>query len=257
MIPRSHIIEWFHTAPWPTDDQVEQDLVLSRLIVDIANDPLLGEELVFRGGTCLHKLYLPKPWRYSEDLDYVRRTGSPIGPVLDALRHIADLHRFEVRTNVGEVPKLIMRGAFESGARLRVKIEMNTYERSPSRPYRHRDFEVRSAWFDGSGRVLTFDPNELVATKIRALYQRSKGRDLFDLWLALNEIGLSGEEIVSCFEPYRPDRFTRRLAENNLLAKTEDADFRRDLLPLVRAWPELYDIDRAADQILSEVFIHL
>jgi predicted nucleotidyltransferase component of viral defense system len=45
--------------------------VLSRLIIEIANNATLGEELVFRGGTCLHKLYLSKPLRYSEDLDYV------------------------------------------------------------------------------------------------------------------------------------------------------------------------------------------
>ncbi|MDZ7734161.1 MAG: nucleotidyl transferase AbiEii/AbiGii toxin family protein [Acidimicrobiia bacterium] len=43
----------------------------SRLIVAIANHPLLGEELVFRDGTCLHKVVLPEPLRYSEDLDYV------------------------------------------------------------------------------------------------------------------------------------------------------------------------------------------
>ena len=40
---------------------------------------LLGPELAFRGGTCLHKLCLPQPFRYSEDLDYVRTThgGGP------------------------------------------------------------------------------------------------------------------------------------------------------------------------------------
>jgi len=38
--------------------------------------------------------------------------------------------------------------------------------------------------------VLTFEPAELVATKLRALYQRRMGRDLFDLWLALTHIGL-------------------------------------------------------------------
>lgn len=89
MIPAGHITRWAKNAPWPTREQVEQDLVLSRLIVEIANHPLLGEELVFRGGTCLHKLHLPTPRRYSEDLDYVRVTSSGIGPVLDALREVA------------------------------------------------------------------------------------------------------------------------------------------------------------------------
>ncbi|RTL09326.1 MAG: hypothetical protein EKK62_02785 [Acidimicrobiia bacterium] len=90
MIPAGHITRWAKNAPWPTREQVEQDLVLSRLIVEIANHPLLGDELVFRGGTCLHRLHLPTPRRYSEDLDYVRVTSSGIGPVLDALREVGD-----------------------------------------------------------------------------------------------------------------------------------------------------------------------
>ncbi len=52
VIPRPSIVAWSPAAPWPSEDQIEQDLALSRLIVEIANDPYLGEELVFRGGTC-------------------------------------------------------------------------------------------------------------------------------------------------------------------------------------------------------------
>ena len=94
MIPRAAITEWGRVVPWPTVEQVEQDLLLSRLIIEIANDDYLGDELVFRGGTCLHKLHAPKPLRYSEDLDYVRSTGGGItdlthvGPgSAGALRH--------------------------------------------------------------------------------------------------------------------------------------------------------------------------
>lgn len=89
MIPQAHIAAWRSVAPWPTDAQVEQDLILSRLIVDIANHALLGPELVFRGGTALHKLHLPEALRYSDDLDYVRRTQSGFGPCIDALREVA------------------------------------------------------------------------------------------------------------------------------------------------------------------------
>jgi len=78
VIPQAAITEWGRTVPWPTVEQIAQDLVLSRLIVEIANDDYLGDELVFRGGTCLHKLYAPAPVRCSEDLDYVRSTGGGI-----------------------------------------------------------------------------------------------------------------------------------------------------------------------------------
>jgi predicted nucleotidyltransferase component of viral defense system len=72
VIPAASITAWARNAPWPTPDQIEQDLLLSRLICEIAAHPNLGDELVFRGGTCLHKLHLPQSLRYSEDLDYVR-----------------------------------------------------------------------------------------------------------------------------------------------------------------------------------------
>jgi predicted nucleotidyltransferase component of viral defense system len=89
VIPQAYLNEWSTQAPWPQQAQVEQDLVLSRLIIEIARHELLGEELAFRGGTCLHKLHLPKQLRYSEDLDYVRGTHSGIKPYLTTLRDIA------------------------------------------------------------------------------------------------------------------------------------------------------------------------
>jgi predicted nucleotidyltransferase component of viral defense system len=58
VIPRARITAWRAKAPWATDAQVEQDLVLSRALVEIYSDPLLRTELAFRGGTALHKLYL-------------------------------------------------------------------------------------------------------------------------------------------------------------------------------------------------------
>ena len=78
MIPRDAITAWGVDHRWPLRDQVEQDLLLSRAICAIAEDPYLSGELVFRGGTALHKLHLDRPYRYSEDLDYVRRTAGGI-----------------------------------------------------------------------------------------------------------------------------------------------------------------------------------
>lgn len=63
---------------------------------------------------------------------------------------------------------------------------------------------------------------ELVATKIRALFQRSKGRDLFDLWLAITRLGVTPADLVACFGPYRPDGYTARRAEQNLREKLDD-----------------------------------
>ena len=76
MIPAGAVTAWIADHPWPTREQVEQDLLLSRAICSIAGDPYLSRELVFRGGTALHKLHLAKPLRYSEVLDYVRTSAT-------------------------------------------------------------------------------------------------------------------------------------------------------------------------------------
>ncbi|MGH9190441.1 MAG: nucleotidyl transferase AbiEii/AbiGii toxin family protein [Acidimicrobiales bacterium] len=255
MIPRADIVDWGRRVGWPTDEQVEQDLLLSRLIIEIANDPYLGEELVFRGGTCLYKLHADKAYRYSEDLDYVRRSGGGIADLTRAVSAIGSALGMEVRTRIGQQPKIYLRAPFESGdARMRIKVEVNTFERSPARELVRLPYSVKSAWFTGRADVLTFSLAELVSTKLRALFQRSKGRDLFDLWLALSQLGIAPMDIVACFDAYRPRGYTRGRAEQNLRAKLANRTFREDVMPLVATWPEGYDIAAAADLVITEVF---
>lgn len=86
MIPQAFITEWQQFAPWSSEAQVEQDLVLSRAITEIFSHPLLASALAFRGGTALHKLFVQPAARYSEDIDLVQITEGPIGPILEALR---------------------------------------------------------------------------------------------------------------------------------------------------------------------------
>ena len=254
MIPAAFITDWGNTVRWPTVEQIEQDLVLSRLIIEIANDDYLGNELVFRGGTCLHKLHLNPALRYSEDLDYVRRSDGGIGVLLDAVRAIADRLDMRVTTNIKSFPKIRLRTPFTSGnGTMSVKVEVNTYERSPARELVRVPYTVDSQWYQGTADVQTFVIAELVATKIRALFQRSKGRDLFDLWLALTELDVPPADIVECFAPYRPDKFTAALAEQNLRAKLIDPSFRQDLDQLVSIQRNEYDIDVAAELIIGQL----
>ena len=72
MIPRRYIEEWRQDAPWPDNAQVEQDLVIERALIELFSDDLLRENLAFRGGTALHKIYLNPQVRYSEDIDLVQ-----------------------------------------------------------------------------------------------------------------------------------------------------------------------------------------
>ena len=66
MIPEMNIIAWSKSAPWADIRQIEQDLIISRALIDLFRDPVLARELRFRGGTALRKLHLPAPMRYSE-----------------------------------------------------------------------------------------------------------------------------------------------------------------------------------------------
>lgn len=244
MITQADIAHWRTLVPWISPEDVEQDLVLSRLIIDFARHPLLGRELLFRGGTCLHKLWLDRPWRYSEDLDYVRRSRGGVGEVLDAIREVAaDAGFDEVRTQIGKHPKARLRATFAGGRPLQVKVELNTFERVPARSTITREFHIDSPWFSGSAEVPTFTLDELVATKIRALFQRNKGRDLFDLWLAVRYAGASPADIARCFDRYRPEGWTVRRARANLDAKLGRNDFRGDLDPLLVEWPADYTVE--------------
>lgn len=257
MIPNAVVTAWGLTRPWPSRQQIEQDLLLARLIVDIYNHPYLGSELVFRGGTCLHQLRLRAPMRYSEDLDFVRRTHAGIGEVFDALRDIADrIGLGVVRRVTSGNPKMVFnaRAEHDSSIPIRVKIEVNTYETSPAHSLENVPFEVDTTWFRGRALVQTYAAHELVATKIRALYQRRKGRDLFDLWVALSELQLDPGRIVAAFAPYRPEGFSGTVAEENLRAKLANTGFRRDLEPLLAVGTTAhYDIDAAGELVIREL----
>jgi hypothetical protein len=110
MIPTQNIVAWSKGAPWAEPRQVEQDLIIARALVELFRDPFLSKELRFRGGTALNKLHFPRPLRYSEDIDLVRTTAGPIGPVLDKVREILVPWLGKPRFDQSEVaPKLRFR----------------------------------------------------------------------------------------------------------------------------------------------------
>ena len=50
MIQQAYITAWRAVAPWQDDAQVEQDLVLSRAVVAIFQQPDLAKQVALRGG---------------------------------------------------------------------------------------------------------------------------------------------------------------------------------------------------------------
>jgi predicted nucleotidyltransferase component of viral defense system len=257
LIPQAFITHWGNRAPWPTETQIEQDLILSRLIVVIANHDLLGDELAMRGGTCLHKLHLPAPLRYSEDLDYVRRTQGGVAPLMAALREIATSMRLieDGYEQNFQMVRMIFDAEPTSGVgRIRVKIETNVREIDSFEARVTLPFEVESPWWNGSADVPTFSIEELMGTKLRALYQRRKGRDVFDLWLALTTLDPDVERTIGAFRHYiGDDIFGFGDLARNLTAKLADREFRADLDQLVVESPAGYALDTAADLVMERL----
>jgi predicted nucleotidyltransferase component of viral defense system len=258
VIPRDYITEWRAVVPWVEDAQVEQDLVISRALVEIFSHPHLGKELAFRGGTALHKLHSKRPARYSEDIDLVQVNAGPIGTTLTALHAVLDswLGVPQSSQREGRVT-LNYRFASEDAPplRLRLKVEINSREHFTVFGYNKVPFEVNSRWFRGAAEILTYGLEELLATKLRALYQRKKGRDLFDLAVALETTSVKPEGIAEGFARYMEregKRVTRAQFEQNLAGKLRDKQFAADIQPLLAAEYE-WDRDKGAQVILERM----
>ena len=262
MIPQAAIVAWRAVAPWADDALVEQDLVLSRALVELFTEPELPGGLAFRGGTALHKLFLAPASRYSEDLDLVQVEAGPIGPLLDGIRRRLDpwlglpsrgraeggatlIYRFE-----SEIPPV---------RPLRLKVEINTREHFAVHGYVQRPFQVASRWFSGAARIQTFGVDELLATKLRALYQRRRGRDLFDLWAAWHGTEVDPSRVVKTLGAYLRTQgltVTHAQFEQNFAAKARDQAFLDEPRPLLAPGVD-YDSGAAVGLVRKQFLMHL
>lgn len=269
MIPRANIITWRSHAPWRLDEQVEQDLVLSRAIVEIFSDPVLSSELAIRGGTALHKLFLAPPSRYSEDIDFVQFHSGPIGPVMSAIHARIDpwLGKPKWKQSRGRVTFIYrFQSEIPPVKPSRLKIEINTREHFSVLGLDRVLFSVSNPWYVGEAKVVTYSVEELLGTKMRALYQRKKGRDLFDLATAIDRIPhLDLAKIAHCFEIYMDKegaRVSRAEFEGNLIQKLNDKQFLQDLQPLLASQHTLgsvgsFDVAQTGSEVLQRLVSHL
>lgn len=250
MINRASILQWRTQVPWNTSEQVEQDLIICRALVAIFSDEFLASQLAFRGGTALHKLYLTPQSRYSEDIDLVQIEAGPIKPILSRLGEVLDflpdkvvkqkrynntiLYRME-----SEIPPIVP---------IRLKIEINCFDHFNELGLVKVPFFVENSWFSGNCELTTYTLNELLGTKLRALYQRKKGRDLFDLYKALSITDVDPEVIIRCYIRYmefsvsQPPTYKQFIL--NMESKMIDPDFLEDMRSLIRS-DENYDIQEA------------
>ncbi|NKB55036.1 MAG: nucleotidyl transferase AbiEii/AbiGii toxin family protein [Alphaproteobacteria bacterium] len=257
MIPVQNIVAWGNIAPWADQRQVEQDLIISRALVEIFSDEMLCDALRFRGGTALNKLHFPAPLRYSEDIDLVRTAAGPIGPILDQLRLVLEPWLGRAQFDQSPVaPKFRFRVDAEdgSGVPIRLKIEINTREIEAFDAPAALTLKIANPWFSGEAAIPTFSREEMLATKLRALLQRDKGRDLYDLAHGLNVLeGLYADRIVEMFERYLDlsgQVISRAQAQERMFAKLANPRFLLDMRPLLPA----AQVEALTEQSTAESF---
>ena len=188
MIPRDYVTAWRTRAPWGQDSQVEQDLILSRAMIEIFSNSVLAEGLAMRGGAAIYKLYLRPPARYSEDIDLVQLDAGPAGPLMDTLREVLNSLlgtprwrqtegrvTFVYRFNSEDVPALP----------LRLKIEINSCEHFSVFELARVRFAVESRWLQTSPR--SSPTGRAARNQAPRALPAHQGRDLFDLATALED----------------------------------------------------------------------
>lgn len=214
--------------------------------------------MVFRGGTALNKLYIKPATRYSEDLDFVQINSEPIGPIIANIRNSLDSWLGKPKGKLTErSAKLIYSYLTHNGNTAKIKIEINTTEHFQVKDLKRINYSVNSSWFDGSSDVLTYELEELIATKLRALYQRRKGRDLFDLWYVIKQNIINIENVIQIFSQYckREDLvITRAIFEKDLMHKYLHPEFKIDMEPLL-AMEVKWDFEEAFN-LVSESIIN-
>ena len=255
-ITRQDILAHQTVVPWSAQYQIEQDLLLCRAMVALFNDAFLGTQIAMRGGTLLHKVHLAPPSRYSEDIDlvvvgtrsedHIRRAirrvladvlGSPKASAWDtltlALRNTVKPSR--VLRMTYSLPSLM-----EPGRMLNIVVEANVTERTPHRPVVAIPFQFPFREQSIQTQIHGYDIHELLGTKMRAMFQRKRGRDLFDLYWALTKSTSPVEpaRIIESFQHYMKQEGTKAgRAEfiGILEAHLRDRGFCSDMEPLLRA----------------------
>jgi len=138
---------------------------------------------------------------------------------------------------------------------MRLKIEINTREHFAVLGLVRHQIAADNPWCMRRADVTTYHIDELFGTKLRALYQRKKGRDLFDLWLALSRGMVDPQSFVACFAEYMTHEghaVSRAQFEQNLHDKQSDRTFLEDIKPLLRA-DIRYDAEKAMTLVRTEL----
>lgn len=254
-ITRRDILAHQSVVPWSMQYQIEQDLLLCRTMAALFDDVFLSGQIAMRGGTLLHKVHLAPASRYSEDIDLVVVGARPEEHIRRAVRRVLMDVLGKPKASVWDNLKLALRNTvkpsrilrmtyslpsiIEPGRMLDIVVEANVTERKPhltvveipfSFPFREQPVQTR---------IKGYDIHEMLGTKLRAMFQRKRGRDLFDLFWALTNSAspVDPSAIIESFQHYMKAEGTQagRAEFLGILdAHLKDRGFCSDMEPLLR-----------------------
>jgi predicted nucleotidyltransferase component of viral defense system len=196
-----------------TEEVVEKDYVLGWLLAGIGAHPVLGSSWVFKGGTCLKKCYI-ETYRFSEDLDFTVLEGGPLAPddllpvLLEMLDKVEQESGLELMARLPVVRlrpdgrsaegRIYYRGPRGAPGEARVKLDL-TYDEVVVEP--PVDRLITHAYEDelpAPATVRCYAFAEVFAEKLRALAQRTRPRDLYDVVNLYRRADVHGErELVA------------------------------------------------------------
>lgn len=180
---------------------VEKDYVLGWVLAGIYAHEELTPKWVFKGGTCLKKCFF-ETYRFSEDLDFTLTDAAHLDHAFlqriftevvewvyeySGIEMPANQQVFDIYTNPrGSVScqgKLSYRGPVSprSGGWPRIKLDLTADERLVLPPVRATVFHPYSDEPQGGIRALAYAYEEVFGEKVRALAERTRPRDLYDV----------------------------------------------------------------------------
>ncbi len=176
---------------------IEKDYVLGWLLAGISNNDSFAESWIFKGGTCLKKCYFEK-YRFSEDLDFTLTEGASLDPhfIRSQLSNVTqwiyeqagiefpeiildvypDSNGKTFRGKIGYVGPLQQRSSFT-----RIKLDLTQNELLITPAVKSKISHLYGEQGNFSYHISTYSYEELFAEKIRALLERARPRDLYDV----------------------------------------------------------------------------
>ncbi|MCL1602123.1 MAG: nucleotidyl transferase AbiEii/AbiGii toxin family protein [Actinomycetia bacterium] len=202
---RARVAEW-----GLRDDVVEKDYVLGWILAGIGTEPVLRDGWVFKGGTCLKKCYL-ETFRFSEDLDF---TVSENGPIVEneVLGHLDRMlerigresgidfavreRRLRVRPNGSLEGRIYYRGPRNAPNPASIRLDLTRDEQVARPPVMRPIQHLYSDQLPEPATVRCYSLEEVYAEKIRAMGERGRPRDLYDIVFLLDFPGLADSSVL-------------------------------------------------------------